>query len=428
MEGSKESSPKPRQKIGKRELKSVTVVTSRLLGVAHGLELLATHQSFTWAALLGLASVENGLAKSAKEFLSQQPVVGLTLIWIDNFLAWSTDADVARMLSQTWSDMTKRWGLVWGEEKMWHPKHLEERSAELNPDVGTSLSIQFALKVKRGRDDPDQHLIWRLKPKTAARVSEFAHRTEWNCRGLAGVIGSAVWQCYISCKPFSAIQSILELSSRVGRHTRTNGWQATYGLTTEEKVTVDTALARIAANPWWGSHTPQDWTQIRIVASDATLERGAWVYYTASDCRADWKHWSWEECKEVSKGESIFLLELRTAIRAIKANAPTNGILVLVIDNTAAAAVLRSMYSSTRIGRELLDDLHYFLSQRNAFLVVAGIAGVDNDADSPTRGIARSPSWCKKRLAATWATGVRAFHGSERLKQPYGVRPRPSRR
>ena len=115
-------------------------------------------QSYAWAALLSLASDENGLARSTAEFLAQRPehppsflllhdksgnAVGLILIWYDNFLAWSTDGEIMRHMSCTWAEMTARWGLVWGEKKLWHPKHLEASIADANPEAGVSLGIQF---------------------------------------------------------------------------------------------------------------------------------------------------------------------------------------------------------------------------------------------------------------------------------------------
>ena len=113
-------------------------------------------------------------------------------------------------------------------------------------------------------------------------------------------------------------------------------------------------------------------------------------------------NWSWLTQKDVSAQESIFVLELRSVIAGIKANGVRNCVLVIIIDNTAAASVLRSMYSSTQIGRELIRDLHLFLTEINIFLVPAGIAGADNDADSPTRGNHLLPDWCSNRLTTTW--------------------------
>jgi len=397
-------------------------------------------QSYAWAALLGLASYENGLKKSADEFLAQAPehppgfmllhneegrAVGLILIWYDNYICWCLDQKIVVAMSQTWSEMTKRWGIVWGEKKLWHPSHLSSSSADKNPEVGVSLGIQFARAAKRTRDEPEHQLTWRLRPKTALAAEALVGTTTWSCRSIAGVIGSAIWQCYILCEGFSSISETLDLSSRVGGHAKQHGWNSEIGLTPAEKLVVAQTLEKLRCNPWSHSPGPRDWTRVRIVASDATLERGAWVYYSACDCRAQWRNWNWSEqplagtspfVLPCESNESIFLLELRAAIKAIKELSEENGVLVIVTDNTAAAEVLRSRYSSTRKGRVLVKDLHDFLQAHNVFLIVAGIAGLDNDADAPTRGDIETPSWCARRLRVTWQTGIRALYGSERLR------------
>jgi hypothetical protein len=114
--------------------------------------------------------------------------------------------------------------------------------------------------------------------------------------------------------------------------------------------------------------------------------------------------------------ESIFLRELRAAIDAIMELAEPGDVVVLIIDNTAAAEVLRSGYSTTSTGLRLVMALYDHMQAINVFLIVAGIAGVDNDADSPTRGEKGHPSWCGRRLEATWHTGQRALHGCERVR------------
>jgi hypothetical protein len=387
-------------------------------------------QSFAWAALLGLASAENGLSKAAADFLDAKPehppsfmmlhdargvAVGLVVIWIDNFLVWCVDNSIITEMSKTWTEMNRRWGLVWGEKTLWHPKQLTAEIADENPKSGVALGIQFSRKVKRGRSEVGDHLIWRLKPKTAAKALEFESRSFdcWTCRAIAGVVGSAVWQAYISCEPLANIHDDLELSSRVGTHARAHGWNSTFRLDEADRSIITSTLIRIRTNRWFGTTTAHDWSQITIVASDATLLMGAWVTYDETGARVSWTNWPWTG---ISLKESIFVLELRAAIAAIMACGVTGGVCVIITDNTAAAAVLRSMYSSTMIGRQLLKELHEWLASKNIFLVVAGIAGLSNDADSPTRDDPKCPQWCEARRHATFETGKRALHGCDRLR------------
>lgn len=396
-------------------------------------------QSFAWAALLSQAPVKNGLSKAAETLLKEKPehppsflllhdsqglVVGLTLIWYDNFIAWSTNADIAIELSKSWASLTPLYGIVWGEKQLWHPTHLAVNLTDVQSDKGVALGIQFARQVKRGRDEDPDHLVWRLKPKTAQRAKELLIfnsegiplsliEGEWSCRRVAGVVGSSVWQCYVSCEPLATIHEALELSSRLGRHAQKHGWNSSYGMSISDKEVVKTTLIHLMANPWFGASKTRDWDQIRIIATDASLVMGAWVRYSGKDSRADWNNWLWTG---LSLLESIFILELRSAIEGIKLNGVRDGILVLITDNTACAAVLRALYSSTALGRELLKDLHDFIKRENIFLIVTSIAGVDNDADSPTRGLKERPAWCPRRLEVTWSTAIRAIQGCDRLR------------
>lgn len=387
-------------------------------------------QRFAWAALLSLASKENGLAVAAEEFLRQKPEhppsfmylhkddvkVGLVVVWYDNFLIWSIDQSIINHLASTLKQMTKRWNLIWGKRDLWHPRQLLCTMADASPDVGTALGIQFAISQKRDRLTSGPRLVWRMKPSTAAKASALKEVSGWTCRLLAGLIGSAIWHCYISTEPMFHIHDVLELSAKVGKHAAHAGWNATIHTSAEDLAVISNALKRIETNQWFGDGIHHDWSNVTIIASDSTLRRGAWVRYTSSVIRAEWKSWAWTNDPNVDSSEKIFVLELRAAVRAITSNGQANGVVVIVLDNTAAASVLRSMYSKTRIGRELLRLLHQDLQRRNIFLVVAGIAGIDNDADSPTRGDYDRPAWSDKRLLDTWFTGVRALEGCERLR------------
>ena len=88
--------------------------------------------------------------------------------------------------------------------------------------------------------------------------------------------------------------------------------------------------------------------------------------------------------------------------------------IVIAIDNTAAAAVLRNMYSSTEKGRDLVRRVLAVLKKKNNGLIVAGIAGEDNYADAPTRGDPLKPVWQPIRRETTWRTLQEALEGTER--------------
>ena len=132
--------------------------------------------------------------------------------------------------------MKRRFGFVWGKRNLWTPpalcKALHEPNSfahastgvEDTPDeeIGVALGLQFALKMKRGRNEPIHHLEWRLRPKTSLKAVSLRNISTWDCRAIAGVIGSRIWQVYASGHSFSSISHLLDLSARVINHARKN--------------------------------------------------------------------------------------------------------------------------------------------------------------------------------------------------------------
>ena len=400
-------------------------------------------QSFAWSALLALASYDNGLATAAASFLACKPehppaflflhnrnneIVGLLLVWYDNFVAWCTDEKIVNGLNSTFNEMTRRFGFVWGERHSWPPRMLSNaplcasnesgRGELIDPlptdTIGIALGLQFAMKVKRGRTEPDHHIVWRLKPKTSAKAQRLLQVRNWDCRSLAGVIGSRIWQVYASTSSLATIGDLLDLSSKVGVCAHNASWNAQYILGPDEEKIVAIAIDHIIRNPWFPSTNlvlHESCHSNIFLASDATKKHGAWVRYESRYKRADYHRWPWT-AEELF--ESIFLLELRAAVAAIMTNGVANSIVVIVIDNTAAAAVLRLRYSSTKKGREIIARLDAFVQEHSILLVVAGIAGEDNDSDTPSRFA--FPPWSAERLTKTWDTAHRALLGCERVR------------
>jgi len=114
------------------------------------------------------------------------------------------------------------------------------------------------------------------------------------------------------------------------------------------------------------------------------------------------------------------VLELKAAVKAILENAQPEEIVIIITDNTAAACVLKTMYSSTAKGRKLLAKLYAFMKTNRITLVVVSIPDPFNDADSPTRH--DPPIWNEERRLATWNAGVRALEGGDKEKlNPIGA-------
>ena len=399
-------------------------------------------QCYSWCALFLEASADNGLIISVTDFLKNSPehppgflllhnhqgaAVGLIVIWYDNFIAWSTDEKIASSLMATMHNIRRRFNLIWGEKKLWSPKQLAksllapatdeiETPDEEAEKVGVALGLQFAWRAKRGREEDASCLLWRMKPKTARKAAQFRNLVVWSCRQIAALIGSRLWQVYASGQSFVHVAELLDLSSRVGTHASRNSWSSQFALSVDDMKELHTAIDKLTKNPWlpelpMTSVSFQNLDRVCFLASDATKTCGAWVRYHRGS-RVNWCRWSWSS----ELGDSIFLLELRAAVNAIKTHLEQcrDGIMVIILDNTAAAAVLRSRYSKTQAGKELMLELDTLLTSYNIFLIVSGIPGIENDADTPSRE--ENPVWNPIRLEKTWENAQRSLTGCERIR------------
>lgn len=387
-------------------------------------------QCFAWAALLSLASTKNGLSRAASEIkgvfdhppsfvmLHDENNVecGVVFIWYDNFTVCCLSKSMTVELSKTFSDMQTKYKMQWGSKNLFHPTHLNKNSEDKPCAV---LGLQLAVVQIRARDAQGPALIWRLKPDTAKKAETMMqeltlNRTSIGCKSVAGIIGSAVWQCYSRCEPLTKIHDGLMIASEAGKLAAKSGWNAKLSLSEEQHTTLSNLLNTIKRNPWTDPQVFHTEGEIRIVSTDAALRFGCYTWILSDSIRKDWDNWEWSTDESL---ESIFLLELRAAVRAILALAPRHGTLVIIIDNTSAAAVLRKWYSSTRKGRELADVAWKHLNDIGCSLVVAGIASEDNDADSGTRTdtcrFVKDPEtkWSSHRLRASWETATRELKG-----------------
>ncbi len=171
----------------------------------------------------------------------------------------------------------------------------------------------------------------------------------------------------------------------------------------EQQQHLELCLNRQVDNEWHHDWATNEGETV-YAPSDASDDTLAWVHLLSAEKHGREDHWP------ACAAEHIFIKELRAAIRAINELAPRDGTLVLVVDNTAAAQVLRNFYSSNAVGRELAEEAYDCLRNRRCRLVVAGIAGIHNYADAKTRNL----PWCDTRRRKSWETATAALEGHER--------------
>jgi hypothetical protein len=396
-------------------------------------------QALAWAALLKQATKENGMLEiAARMKKSQHPPsfgvlkdeegseVGIVLIWYDNFIVISNNQSIANHMSKALKAMTSS-GFVWGEKAMFHPHQLERlvsmKASDLDDDQqtwATALGMQFGLSKRDSQGAC--RFQWRLKPKTAERAMLLLRQVQGlkssdskplSCRMIAKIVGSAIWHGYISARPLFDLEEVIEITALCAKVvSKTKSWDTAFNLDTEQLKSIEGCLGRIMLNEWQYDWTPQTGETV-YVASDASDDKGAWVRLHSSSDHGVME--SWDESPDVH----IFVKELRAAVKAIQALAPYDGTLVLAIDNTAAAQVLRNFYSSTMVGRDLAKQAFTHLQEKRSRLIAAGVPGLHNYADGPTRSGAAG-QWCSIRRAKTWAALKDAQEGLERQEMnPY---------
>jgi len=158
-----------------------------------------------------------------------------------------------------------------------------------------------------------------------------------------------------------------------------------------------------ALGGYWESVLSNDWISPRTPCQDTA------PFVVATDAYKDPTGSGWGVCylndqveeKDLSspnltyggvftggmKEASIFLLELAiaywTILRLVREGKKH---IVIVIDNTGAAAVLRRMYSHNRIANEWMKRLGPTLQENNVFLRVISVRSADNASDAASRG------------------------------------------
>ena len=427
-------------------------------------------QCFAWAALLSLASESNGLKEAAEGLKnSAHPPshvilqagdrrIGIVFIWYDNFICLCGNKEMALEFSNTLTRMTSLFNFHWGEKAMSHPCHLRRLAAstmstvhrltaELKEDPSntqlekelrfykkeaTAVGIQFGMSKRRSRDSRLNTLLqWRIKPSTAEKAATLLETLElsnaMSCRSIAAVCGICVWRSYIAGEPLVRIHDIISLSSKAGKQACKSGWSSNLPIDGLEKAQMVSALKEFLRNEWHTISASDASGDLLILATDATPLLGGWTIVGSATIRVDWDNWYWIPPREgeepTPSAEIIFLLELRAAETAILKHARRGVLIVLLIDNTAAAACLRRWYSGHPEGRNIVSNIWNHLQSTGCRLLVVGVVSDDNDADSPTRGVKSHPAFSSERLRRSYEAATRALDGCERQALNANIMP-----
>jgi hypothetical protein len=306
--------------------------------------------------------------------------VGFLALYYDNYIVVSNNHQVARAMNERIKKNAKLFNIALKE----HAIHA--RSELMGATPPTFLGIELGLQRTR---DGVFAVRWRIKNRMIRTLDQGV----FPAREVARVIGKLLYSRLISLEPLGTHEStrqVLSLLARVSREAWAQTWNsARITITDEEAAHLRVETERASGDNWHG--TPPIPRKVAYVATDASCNGWGFVILEAGTVLFDSGRLLFPTSLT---DDHIFIKELHAAIQGIRhvaISSPDVEQVVVVVDNTAVAGVLRRRYSTNTKANLMLKDLQ----MRIRIVTVPSEANV---ADSPSRG---SPI-DSKRTNATW--------------------------
>ena len=322
----------------------------------------------------------------------------LSFVWYDNILIACVDPTKAPVLSHNFrviceADSNARIQLK--EWRFFGPKNFS-RPADivLNADPTLHdtklpgpkyLGLEFCRwRVNRG-DDPTLH--WRIEEKRIRKWYDLSKKidTTMTYRLVAKMCGAILWRQHISMAPLCRVVDVISIVRKCGSVCRRRAdWDREVMWSDAEQDALRRRLAVAYTSEWFKRENPTLRSSCVIAASDSSKRRWG-ICIWSPDHQLDYiegKNWSHDMIKA-----GIFVKELTAAVMTIEriTSQYSHCHIKLLVDNTAAAAVLRKLASSTDIGNELASRVDKALTSSHCSLEVIHICSQQNPADDPSR-------------------------------------------
>lgn len=365
----------------------------------------------------------------------------MAALWYDNILIAVRDPDLApriyTMLRKVLEDchiVLKSWNLH-GPRSLRPAVHIHTGKRQ-RPDETSTVGKQksrpppsyLGLDFTQLRKGPHLQLHWRITEERRAAWKQLleltgtadAPNTMLSCRQIASISGAVLWRAHVGLIPLCRFRQVLDMVAHCGTlcrkradWDRTRQWPAAQITALREQLTIATTdewftvpmvrvekelcIATDSSKVHWGACA---WTEDRTLLS---VEDGSW--------------------NAQIRPASIFIKELLAATLAIERACAkySNTHITLLVDNTAALAVLTRLASCTHAGNELAVRVDNALTNAGNSLKVIHITSEHNPADSPSR---RKPLE-SSRVEAMWRYVDEAKHGRT-FETPVRAAPQPS--
>ena len=236
----------------------------------------------------------------------------------------------------------------------------------------------------------------------AATDEELRAQGWWTCREVASIIGKILWRRSISLDPLCRVAPIIAILRRAADSRKIIGWDGrAFELEGPEATLLSSAWGDTLRNPVHSGQRRVIPTRSVYMATDASDNFWGEIFYDEDGTVI------LENPHEFSTKHAayhIFLKELLCcswSIKAMLARDPGSYDIHVCVDNSAAAAALRHMYSSNLLACLELDDLWDDLKKHHCVLHVHSVRSADNSADMSSRNFDFKLMDAKQRAAAT---------------------------
>ena len=190
--------------------------------------------------------------------------------------------------------------------------------------------------------------------------------------------------CIYRFDPLCRKEELIEIIRLAGAHARQIGWDAYVELTKKHGELLLSELSVAAINDWKTISTPETNRDL-FVATDSSDSMWGAIGWNIDNQTIFVQHsQTWPE--KIEK-EHIFLKELLAATICIERLCrlhPRSRVHVLT-DNTACAAVLRRLASSSKAGSDMARRVDNALRENGCAISVIVVPSAQNPADEPSR-------------------------------------------
>lgn len=324
-------------------------------------------------------------------------VLIVVALWYDNLGVFSTSENFVFQYTKQFRAVCADFKATIKELHVYSQDELDLRNRPEEPVD----AVRKEEAVSDGAKPPATYLGmevgWRLDPQRHRSRFEWRHalarRRKWwqscghvvmTCRSVSHLVGVIVWNSHIRLEPLAYVKCVIDIL-RVALSKR-NGWDKHEPELRDDLERLTAIVRTICLDSSWIHQRDLASHRTIYAASDASSKRWGYIVY---DVNLEEIRHSNDAFDQRMYQSHIFVKELLAAVLAIEWCCQNLGSensieIVIAVDNTAAAGVLRRLYSTTKMGDEMVRRVLAALDSRHILRVMT-LRSEDNPSDPLTR-------------------------------------------